>query len=193
MITVAAEQVQVVVPGRTYVGKQGFTYRAGASVDTVGARQVCMNVLPMPDGIRAKAHYHTGIETIAYLLEGECVVHYGDRLEQQVAVRAGEQILSRRTFRTHRPTMPTDAETAATIKAVSDEIGIQGLFSFLSPDKRKTYCLYEAPSPERSAQPPVDSESQPIRSLRSVVSVPRLLSSRPRQDERARGRRSKRL
>jgi hypothetical protein len=41
-----------------------------------------------------------------------------------------------------------DPETRATIKAVNDEIGIQWLFSFLSADKRKTYCLYEAPSPE---------------------------------------------
>lgn len=40
----------------------------------------------------------------------------------------------------------TDPETLATIKEVNDEIGIQWLFSFLSADKRKTYCLYEAPS-----------------------------------------------
>jgi Nickel responsive protein SCO4226-like len=42
--------------------------------------------------------------------------------------------------------VPTDAETAAVIKHVNDEIGIQWLFSFLSADKRKTYCLYEAPN-----------------------------------------------
>jgi hypothetical protein len=42
--------------------------------------------------------------------------------------------------------VPTDPETNATVKQVNDEIGIQWLFSFLSADKRKTYCLYEAPS-----------------------------------------------
>ena len=31
-----------------------------------------MNVLPMPPGAVAKAHYHEGIETIAYMLDGEC-------------------------------------------------------------------------------------------------------------------------
>lgn len=41
-----------------------------------------------------------------------------------------------------------DPETAAAIKEVNDEIGIQWLFSFLSADKKKTYCLYEAPNPE---------------------------------------------
>jgi hypothetical protein len=42
--------------------------------------------------------------------------------------------------------VPTDPESLATVKRVNDEIGIQWLFSFLSADKRKTYCLYEAPS-----------------------------------------------
>jgi hypothetical protein len=41
-----------------------------------------------------------------------------------------------------------DPETMALIKEVNDEIGIQWLFSFLSADKRKTYCLYEAPDAE---------------------------------------------
>ena len=39
-----------------------------------------------------------------------------------------------------------DPETLAMIKEVNDEIGIQWLFSFLSADKRKSYCLYEAPN-----------------------------------------------
>jgi hypothetical protein len=43
-------------------------------------------------------------------------------------------------------TVQTDPETMAIIKEVNDEIGIQWLFSFLSADKRKTYCLYEAPN-----------------------------------------------
>jgi hypothetical protein len=42
--------------------------------------------------------------------------------------------------------VPTDPDTVAVVKQVNDEIGIQWLFSFLSADKRKTYCLYEAPS-----------------------------------------------
>jgi hypothetical protein len=34
------------------------------------------------------------------------------------------------------------------IKQINDEEGVRWLFSFLSPDKRKTYCLYEAPNAE---------------------------------------------
>jgi uncharacterized RmlC-like cupin family protein len=83
--------VAIIKPGQTYVGKQGFQYGAGASAETVGAQKICMNVLPMPPGIVAKAHYHNGIETIAFMLEGECAVYYGDSLEKRVLVRQGEQ------------------------------------------------------------------------------------------------------
>lgn len=83
--------VTVIKPGQTYVGKQGFTYGAGASAETVGAKRICMNVLPMPPAAVAKAHSHQGIETIAYMLEGECAVYYGPELEMRVLVRQGEQ------------------------------------------------------------------------------------------------------
>ena len=53
METSATERVRVVGPGQTYIGKQGSTYGAGASSETVGAEHICMNVLPMPDGRRA--------------------------------------------------------------------------------------------------------------------------------------------
>ena len=39
-------------------------------------------------------------------------------------------------------------EDADNIRLINDDEGIKWLFSFLSPDKRKTYCLYEAPSAE---------------------------------------------
>jgi uncharacterized RmlC-like cupin family protein len=85
-------QVRIISPGQTYVGKQGFQYQAGASTETVGASRICMNTLPMPAGARAKVHCHEGIETIAYLLEGECAVYHGDLVEERTIVRAGDQI-----------------------------------------------------------------------------------------------------
>jgi uncharacterized RmlC-like cupin family protein len=88
----AANSVQLIRPGKTYVGKQGFSYGAGASAETVGAKQICMNVLPMPSGAKAKVHYHDGIETIAYLLEGECAVYYGDELEHRLLAQAGDHV-----------------------------------------------------------------------------------------------------
>ncbi len=41
-----------------------------------------------------------------------------------------------------------DAAGAAALKEINDAGGVNWLFSFLSADRRKTYCLYEAPSAE---------------------------------------------
>ena len=91
-MTSATDRAKVISPGEIYVGQQGFTYGAGVSRGTVGEADVCMNVLPMPPGAKANPHYHKGIDTIAYLLEGRCAVYYGDRLEKRAELVAGEQM-----------------------------------------------------------------------------------------------------
>jgi hypothetical protein len=48
------------------------------------------------------------------------------------------------------------------IEEVNSDAGVRWLFSFLSADRRRTYCLYEAPSPDailnaaRKANVPAD-------------------------------------
>lgn len=39
-------------------------------------------------------------------------------------------------------------EAADAIREINDEVGVNWLFSFLSADKKKTYCLYEGPNVE---------------------------------------------
>lgn len=41
-----------------------------------------------------------------------------------------------------------DPETLdyAGINLVNDDVGVRWIYSFLSADKKKTYCVYEAPS-----------------------------------------------
>ena len=39
-----------------------------------------------------------------------------------------------------------DRDGALGIVNVNEDVGVKWLFSFLSADKKKTYCLYEAPS-----------------------------------------------
>jgi ferredoxin-NADP reductase len=41
--------------------------------------------------------------------------------------------------------LESSAEQADQINRINDEEGVRWLYSFLSADKRKTYCLYEAP------------------------------------------------
>lgn len=55
-----------------------------------------------------------------------------------------------------------NAEGVVAISKINGDIGVNWLFSFLSADKRKTYCLYEAKDPEsireaaRRAKVPAD-------------------------------------
>jgi hypothetical protein len=41
--------------------------------------------------------------------------------------------------------LEVDPEIAAQINRINDEEGVRWLSSFLSADRRKTFCLYEAP------------------------------------------------
>lgn len=41
-----------------------------------------------------------------------------------------------------------DPDEAADIRLINDDESVRWLFSFLSADKRKTFCLYEAESAE---------------------------------------------
>ncbi len=42
--------------------------------------------------------------------------------------------------------LEVSADGAATVNKINEDLGVQWLISFLSADKRKTYCLYEASS-----------------------------------------------
>jgi hypothetical protein len=39
-------------------------------------------------------------------------------------------------------------EAVEKVNLINDQEGVQWIFSFLSADKKKTYCLYDAPNPE---------------------------------------------
>jgi uncharacterized RmlC-like cupin family protein len=88
----ANDGVRLIKPGKRYEGAQGVIYDAGVSRHTAGAEKVCMNVLPMLPGMKSKPHIHKGIETIAYMLEGECYLFHGSQLENKTLIKKGEQI-----------------------------------------------------------------------------------------------------
>jgi uncharacterized RmlC-like cupin family protein len=86
----ATPTCQVVRPGGTYDGKQGFSYFEGIATETVGSRGICMHLLTIPPGGRAKAHKHENHETAIYALSGETHCWFGERLENHCVVREGE-------------------------------------------------------------------------------------------------------
>ena len=91
-MTVRTATCKLIRPGESYVGQQGFTYIGGLTGASAGARGLCMTVLPLPDGARARTHLHRGIETAAYILEGVVDMYYGERLEHFIQACAGEYV-----------------------------------------------------------------------------------------------------
>jgi uncharacterized RmlC-like cupin family protein len=80
----------VLKAGEPFVGKQGFTYAAAISAETVGSSAIHMQLLTVPPGARAKAHKHEAHETALYVLSGEVGMYYGEKLEKHMVTRAGD-------------------------------------------------------------------------------------------------------
>lgn len=76
----------------TYSVKQGFDYAAGISAESAGATGLCMHLLTIPPGGRAKAHLHASHETAIYMLSAVSEMYYGPRLERHMTVGAGEML-----------------------------------------------------------------------------------------------------
>lgn len=83
-------EARVVKAGAAYEGRQGLTYLAGLTRESAGSRALCMTVVTMPPGARAKTHLHRGIETAVYVIEGGAEMYWGDALEHHLAGRAGD-------------------------------------------------------------------------------------------------------
>jgi uncharacterized RmlC-like cupin family protein len=81
---------RIVRPTGTYEGKQGFSYFEGIAKETVGSEAICMHLLTIPPGGRAKVHKHESHETAIYLMSGEAHVWFGERLAEHVVQHAGE-------------------------------------------------------------------------------------------------------
>lgn len=106
---------RVVKPGdTTYAGKQGFSYFEGIATETVGSTGICMHLLSIPPGGRAKAHMHENHETAIYCLEGEALTYWGHQLENITTLKAGEMFYIPAGM-PHLPMNATDKPASAVI------------------------------------------------------------------------------
>jgi uncharacterized RmlC-like cupin family protein len=81
---------RLVRPSGSYDGRQGLSYFEGIAAETVGAKGICMHLVTIPPGARARAHLHESHETALYVLAGEAVTFFGDHLEERAVTRAGD-------------------------------------------------------------------------------------------------------
>jgi uncharacterized RmlC-like cupin family protein len=80
----------VIRPGEAAVGATGLDYFVGVSHETTGSTRLCLQLVRIPVGARSTAHLHADHDTAVYVLEGEVVTWYGDRLEDHAVSQAGE-------------------------------------------------------------------------------------------------------
>lgn len=83
-------ECKLIRSGGAFEGKQGLSYFSGIAAETVGSSKICMHLLEMAPGVRAKAHYHADHETAIFMLEGEAEMLYGDALQHKMRVAAGD-------------------------------------------------------------------------------------------------------
>ena len=103
-----------ITPAGTFDGKQGFTYIEGIARETTGSQAICMHLLTIPPGGRAKAHKHATHETAIYMLDGVTVMFWGARLENRMEAEAGDLSYSPADM-PHLPFNPGDVPARAVI------------------------------------------------------------------------------
>ena len=90
MSSISQPTCAVIRANETYEGKQGLTYFAGISAQSVGAKALCLHLLTIPPGGRAHAHLHENHETAIYILSGESGVWYGEGVREYLVAGAGD-------------------------------------------------------------------------------------------------------
>lgn len=110
---------RIVRPTHTYDGKQGFSYFEGIAAENVGSQGVCMHLLTIPPGGRAKAHKHENHETAIYVISGISEMWYGEDLNEHMVIKAGE-FLYIPAGMPHLPYNPSQTEPCTAVIARTD-------------------------------------------------------------------------
>jgi uncharacterized RmlC-like cupin family protein len=107
-------QCKVIRGGEAFRGKQGMDYFAGVSAESTGAAGICMHMLVLPPGGKAKPHYHESHETAIFQIEGSTSFYHGENLEFLDHVAEGDYVYIPAGV-PHQPFNPTDRTARALI------------------------------------------------------------------------------
>ncbi len=113
------KQCVLVQVGEAAEGRTGVTYAAGISAPSAGASGLCLQLASIPPGARARAHQHDQHESAAYVIEGEMVFRFGERLEHTLIAHPGDFIYIPSGL-PHLVVNGSDSEAAAAVLARTD-------------------------------------------------------------------------
>jgi uncharacterized RmlC-like cupin family protein len=123
----------------TYRGKQGLEYFDGISSETSGARALCLHVVTIAPGARARPHLHENHESAVYVIAGEAGMWYGEGLSSHMWLRAGDFAL----IPANVPHLPYNA---------SDTVPCVGLVARTDPNEQESVTLLDIPDPGVAAR-----------------------------------------
>lgn len=108
------KECKVIRKQESFHGKQGLDYFSGVSAESANSTGICMHMLVIPPGAKAKPHYHENHETAIYQLEGVTEFHHGPNLEFTSRVEAGDYVYIPAGV-PHQPYNPGDKPAKALI------------------------------------------------------------------------------
>jgi len=104
---------------QTYRGKQGLEYFTGISADSAGSQGMCLHVVTIPPGGRARPHLHENHESAVYVLSGRAGMWYGEGLREHVWMNPGDFLYIPANV-PHLPYNPSDSEPCVGVVARTD-------------------------------------------------------------------------
>lgn len=112
-------ECRVVRAGQAFVGKQALSYAPAISAETVGSRHIHMQIVTIPPGAMAKAHFHEAHETALHVLSGQSSLWYGEGLAQHLDADAGDFVYIPAGV-PHQPYNPSETEVCTAVIARTD-------------------------------------------------------------------------
>jgi uncharacterized RmlC-like cupin family protein len=118
-ISTQSPTCQLFRAGDAYTGKQGFSYFHGISAERAGSQGICMHILTIPPGERARAHLHQDHETAIYVLSGRGRMWFGENLKEVMDCGPGDMIYIPAGV-PHLPSNPSADEPCIAVIARTD-------------------------------------------------------------------------
>jgi uncharacterized RmlC-like cupin family protein len=125
---------KVIRGAAAYRGKQGLDVFEGISAQSAGSKGLCLHVITIPPGGRAKPHLHEHHESSVYVVSGRAGMWFGEGLREHVWMSAGD-FLYIPANTPHLPYNPSDTEPCVGVVARTD------------PNEQESVTLLEIPDP----------------------------------------------
>jgi uncharacterized RmlC-like cupin family protein len=124
-----------VISGREgYRGKQNLEIFEGISAQSAGSKGLCLHLITIPPGGRAKPHLHEQHESSVYVVSGKAGMWYGEGLREHLTVSAGDFLY----IPANTPHLPYNA---------SDTEPCVGVIARTDPNEQESVTLLDIEDP----------------------------------------------